>query len=122
VDSVPNLQCLPSDPSGGFGVSCQQEIGKATCADGLDCDQRSASGGTCTYYCNTAGHGCPPGYECRETQVGSDAGPTIAICRLAAIEAGFGDDGGGGVDDGGGYVDVIPPLPDASGEGGPSQQ
>jgi hypothetical protein len=118
ADSAPNLKCLASDPGAGFGASCQQAIGKATCGDGLACDQTGPSNGSCTYYCGSNGHGCPPGYECRETHVGSAGGPTIDVCRPSGLVV----DGGTVIDDGGncpGCYDALFVLPDGGGSDGP---
>ena len=102
ADTVPNLKCLPSKPGNGFGATCTQTPGTATCADGLACDQTSAAGGTCTYYCGNGGQTCPAGYACFTTHVGSANGPAIDICRPQGLPGGEGGVplDGGLVDDG----------------------
>jgi hypothetical protein len=115
ADSMSTLKCLPSNPGGGFGVSCMESIGQATCADGLVCDQLSAANGACTYYCGGAGRACPTGYTCFQTHVGM-GGPTIDICRSGSPMI---DGGPPPPDDGGGCDDCgIGPIPDASVDGG----
>lgn len=118
ADSVPNLSCLPSDQASGFGAACQQTPGKATCADGMACDQESAAGGTCTYYCGN--RVCPTNYSCFTTNIGGPNGPAIDICRAGGLP---GQEGGVPMSgDGGGFTDAafIPDGP--AGDGGPAHQ
>ncbi len=122
ADAVPNLECLPSQGGVAFGAPCQQQIGRPTCADTMACDQQGPAGGVCTWYCNAAGHGCPPGYDCRITHVGGDAGPGVAVCRASES----GDDGGPadgalGDDYVAPYVDVFIPVPDAESDAPPNR-
>jgi hypothetical protein len=95
---APTLRCLNSSPLNGFGASCEEAIGQPSCGDGLACDQTGPNAlGKCTYYCDGAGHGCPPGYECRETHVGSATGPAIDICRPGML-----------------FMDATPPVDDGA--------
>jgi hypothetical protein len=85
ADSVPDLRCLPSDPAGGVGAACDQTVGRATCADGLACDQTGSAGGSCTEYCS-ATQPCPAGFACRTTHIGSGAAaPSVNLCRPMAL-------------------------------------
>jgi len=115
------MKCLPSDPNNGFGAACAQLPGKATCADGLACDQTSAVQGSCTYYCSSGGQTCPAGYACFTTHVGSANGPAVDICRPEGLPGG---DGGLPLDDGSIYeasiwVDGACGPSEGGSEGGP---
>jgi hypothetical protein len=110
ADSMSTLKCLPSNPGNGFGAKCVENVGQATCSDGLACDQTSASGGSCTYYC--VSRVCPTGYNCHQTHVGMN-GPAIDICRAGGPPPPPPPDDGGGCDDCG-----IGPIPDATVDGG----
>src|SRR5215467_11488650 len=101
VDGVPNMRCIASQSGAVFGASCTLSPARATCGDGLACDQSSIQGGSCTPYCGTNLPACPAGFRCDITHVGSADGPAIEICRPAppSNDGGLGDDGGG--DDGG---------------------
>jgi hypothetical protein len=121
ADSVPDLQCLPSNPAAGFGAACTQSIGQATCADGLACDQVGPSSGSCTSYCS-ATLPCPASYSCRTTQLGTGiSAPSIDICRPAALMLDASavippEDGSMGFD-----VASIPPV-DGATDTGPAKQ
>src|SRR5262249_43153242 len=103
--------CIPSAPSGAFGVGCQNSIGTATCADGLACDavMGQSEGPRCTYYCDLSGQEpCPPQYQCRSTHVGGAGGPAIQVCRYGT------DDGGAVPHDDGGVQSDAPYVEDAT--------
>jgi hypothetical protein len=96
VDDVPNLRCIQSSAGGTFGQACQLTPGKATCGDGLACDQTGPLGGSCVPYCGSQLPPCPSGFDCHTTHVGSANGPAIELCRPAGPgdDAGIGDPGG----------------------------
>jgi len=111
------LECLPSDSAGTLGVGCLQDIGYATCATGLACDQTGPDAGRCTYYCGSTGKTCPAGFSCNVTQVGS--GPTIELCR--GVDAG--DGGSQPLPEAGSDASIPPPTGSSSGTGGnPTQR
>jgi len=115
--SATALGCVPSKPTGSFGQSCEEQIGTATCADGLFCDATTQDGmGLCTYFC-AGGRVCPAGYSCMGTTVGGDGGPQIQLCRAGGNPITTPDAGGPPVGDAGidaeiGYTDA--PAGDSS--------
>lgn len=91
-DETPSFACLPSG-TGKEGEHCFDQIGYATCADGLTCLQFDSSGGICRKYCSPTdpAHGCPSGQKCVHGSVNSsDAG-------TSASDAGARDGGASGV-------------------------
>jgi hypothetical protein len=80
--------CLPSAPTGTFGVACEEVTGTPTCADGMICNATNATGtGTCTYYCGGGAKPCPGGYSCEAAHLLGEGGPTIDLCRISGQAA-----------------------------------
>ncbi len=117
ADTVPHLECLPSTAGAGFGATCQQSVGQATCGDGLACDQVGATAGSCTSYCS-ATIACQAGYSCRMTTVGTgSAAPSIDICRPTGLMV----DSGVPVPPEDANFDALF-VPDAANDGSPMKQ
>jgi hypothetical protein len=121
--SLTTLGCLASQKGVAVGAACTEAYNQVTCGDGMLCDATDTSGiGQCVKYCGPAAD-CPTGYSCQVTQVGT-GGPTVHVCRIAAVTPDGGGDGGwdGETYDEGGELPDISYIPDVALDVAPAHQ
>ena len=84
---TPTFGCVPSLSEGVEGTSCNNELGKATCADGLTCIQEKGVNmgvGQCTPYCDLQ-HPCPGGLACAPVDISlgpPSKAPVVHVCLV----------------------------------------